>query len=129
MAFLCVLMGFVGIANVIDEREETYWGVFTEHYCEPMPRGGCRSIGSWVSDDGRIVKHDVFLDGGVDPGGTIRAGYRPDGILGDEDNNIVHAEDWWDARFWVPWAALVVFGGMTLAQARRWGDIGRKRHR
>ena len=114
---VAAVTAFVGVAGVIDASEPTYWGTYTEEYCEPRLRGGCHSIGTWVSDDGSIRLDDVRLDGSADPDGTVRAEYGPTGLLNDAQSNIVHAEPWASGSFWVPWLGLAVVAGVTVPLA------------
>lgn len=65
------------------------WGTFTEHRCEEA-RYGCRSVGTWHSDDRSIRLENVYLDGQPTDNGTVRASYQPTGVANDADNNIVH---------------------------------------
>jgi hypothetical protein len=79
---LCLLAVLVlGVANLADRDRPKYWGTFTEQStsCDPGPRGGCTATGIWTSDDGRIVRRDVLLDGSVEPGRSVRASYQPGG--------------------------------------------------
>lgn len=76
---LAVALAALFVASVIDVAQPKVWGTFTERDCEPQPRGTCRPIGSWVSDDGSMTKRDVYLDGWADAGGTTPASYRPEG--------------------------------------------------
>ena len=111
------------VASIVDLGQPRQWGTFTETDCEPTLRGGCRSIGTWVSDDKTLFKHDVYLDGRPDEGGSARASYQPDAILSDESNNIVHAAGLTGMGPWVSGAVLIGWGGYVLYKAMSWGDI------
>ena len=110
-------------ANAVDLREPRIWGTFTQEDCEPKPRGGCRPIGTWVSDDGSIVKRDVYLDGGTGPTGTTPASYQPTGIINDETNNIVHVPLLAGAGVWLCVALLLGWVAYTLYKAYEWGHL------
>ncbi len=113
------------IVSTADLRQPVYWGTFTESDCEPKSRGGCRSIGIWVSDDQTIVKEQIYLDGWVEADGTVRAAYRPTGIISDESNNIVHTALWIGAGPWVCLFAMGVLIFRVLAQASDLGALER----
>ena len=108
--------------------ERVYWGTYTETQCVPdegpNPHNGlqsaCRSEGTWVSDDGSIVKRGIFLDGGVDPGGSVRASYQPGGLMSDAENNIVHTQAFSSAGLWLPFVLAVGFTWMLLDRRRSW---------
>jgi hypothetical protein len=120
---LCLLAVLVlGVANLADRDRPKYWGTFTEQStsCDPGPRGGCTATGIWTSDDGRIVRRDVLLDGSVEPGRSVRASYQPGGAFGDDTNNIVHTAMWSNAGLWMPWLFLATFGAVTWRQRRKW---------
>lgn len=110
----------LGIIGVLDADEPVRWGTFTEERCEQGGRYGCRSIGTWVSDDGSIRLDDVYLDGTPTTDGTAAASYQPTGIVNDADNNIVHTRVGTSLEPFVPWM-LVAFGVATAAsQWREW---------
>ncbi len=131
---LCILAG-LGVTGAIDSTQPVRWGTFTEESCESRARGGCRSLGTWVSDDGTITRREVYLDGRTEPGGIVRAGYRPAGII-DHDNDIVHTEVGIGGGVWMPWVFAAGFLGCTVAKAYEWGHLrpaslyarGRGRH-
>lgn len=116
----------LGVGSVIDVHEPTYWGTFTVHRCEPT-RYGCQSIGTWTSDDKRIVRHDIALDGDTGSDGVIRASYTPSGFNSDAENNIVHTGMWSGAKFWFPWVFCVVVALLVITQARSWRRRDRAR--
>lgn len=120
--FLVLLV--IGLITFADRDLPTYWGAFTETSttCDPPgPRSTCLSKGTWVSDDGSIVKDDINLDGSVGQGETVRAAYHPGGFMGDDVNNIVHVGIWAHAGLWMPWVMLAGFGAITWTQYRDWG--------
>lgn len=135
--YLIALVLTVGIAvllvvAVIDLRQPRIWGTFTQTDCEPRPRGGCRPVGTWVSDDGGIIKGDIYLDGWTDGAGITRASYQPDAIISDESNNVVHASELTGAGPWTMGLFLIGWVGYVLYQAAAWGDVpmlSRRRHR
>ncbi len=128
MIGVLVLWLFVGVAAVVDHDRPKYWGTFTETSvsCDPGPRGGCTSSGRWLSDDGTIVLDDVALDGVPEPHGTVRASYRPGGLLGDDENHIVHTAEWTNADLWMPWLGMALTGGATWRYYRKWYPKGLK---
>ncbi|WP_301114419.1 hypothetical protein [Microbacterium sp.] len=126
---LAVVLAALLIASVIDLGQPRIWGTFTQTDCEPRPRGGCRPVGTWVSDDEAIVKHDVYLDGWTDETGTTRASYQPTAIISDESNNIVHTPGLTGVGPWLTGAALLCFVGHMLFKAASWGDITLPRSR
>ncbi|TAL40481.1 MAG: hypothetical protein EPN91_13030 [Salinibacterium sp.] len=122
MGFLFCVMVIVRVLSALDSGEPTYWGTYTEKSCEPRPglKGGCRSFGTWTSDDGTITKIEIALDGYPDQDGTIRASYRPKGFISDSDNNIVHAEQWSGAGVWAPWLGAAVIAVAIAERAMEW---------
>jgi hypothetical protein len=112
-----VALGVIGIANL---SVPVYWGTFTQDRCVDS-RYGCRNIGSWVSDDGSIRKEDIALDGALHPVTSVRACYRPTGLLNDSDNNIVHTEFWSTGAAWVPWLVVIAIAGTMIAPVSRLG--------
>lgn len=116
---LMLIMVVLGIGGIVSLGEPVHWGTFTEERCE-RARFGCRSFGTWVSDDGTIRVEEVQLDGAPEPDGTQRAAYRPTGFNNDADNAIVHAEPWATLGPWMPWIFVVVFGGVFWLQTGRW---------
>ena len=104
--FLVLLV--IGLITFAARDLPTYWGPFTE------------SKGTWVSDDGSIVKDDINLDGSVGQGETVRAAYHPGGLMGDDVNNIVHAGVWAHAGLWMPWVGLAGLGAIAWTQYRDW---------
>lgn len=119
-----VALGFVviGVAEVSDQDEPRYWGNYTEGGCEApeFGWGPCRSTGRWVSDDGSIVKDPIYLDGDVAEGGTVRASFRPNGWINDEENNIVNTPQWSNAGAWFPWLAAAGAGAIAVWYSLRW---------
>ena len=107
MGTVCAAFIVMGVIAVFDRDRPVFHGTFTERSttCDSGPRGSCTSTGRWVSDDRTITKNHVELDGDVDHGGSVRATYQPGGLLGDDENNIVHTGPWSSARLWFPWAA------------------------
>ncbi|MEV7756411.1 hypothetical protein AB0O16_01635 [Microbacterium sp. NPDC089180] len=108
------------IATVIDLGQPRMWGTFTQTDCEQRPRGGCRPIGMWVSDDGRTILHDVFLDGWPGDGGITRASYQPTALLGTD---VVHVPTLSGIGPWVIGGFLLWWVGYVLVKAAAWGDL------
>jgi len=119
-----VALGFasMGIMEIADRDQPIYWGTFTEVQCEPpeFGWGECRSLGTWVSDDGNTVKDRIYLDGDVRPGGSVRASFRPQGWIGDAENNVVHTPQWTHAGGPVAWAGAAICGTLAAWWAFRW---------
>ncbi|MBN9194645.1 MAG: hypothetical protein J0I44_00975 [Microbacterium sp.] len=111
------------IATIIDLHQPRVWGTFTMQSCEQTARHGCRPLGVWRSDDGAIVKHDIYLDGGVGPDGTSRASYQPEGIINDDSNNVVHVPAFSAAGPLVAGGLLFGTVGYILYKAWTWGHI------
>lgn len=116
---LAVSLG-LGVGGAMSANEEVIWGTFYQRDCEPKPRGGCRSVGTWVSDDGSIRKTGIYLDGWLAPDGTVRAGYRPSGFNNDDENNIVHVEATAYGWIWFPWLLTVYVIGVIIYYAAKW---------
>ncbi|HEY4269236.1 MAG TPA: hypothetical protein VGM94_13695 [Galbitalea sp.] len=121
----CVFFGLLfivslllGISSAFSATQRSYSGTFTQHSCESGYRGRCESVGTWVSDNGSMVKKNVQLDGDVNSDGTAPATYTPKDFNNDAENNIVHTSTWAPARFWLPWALVLLFGGLILVRAR-----------
>lgn len=124
---MVVLIG-VGVALGVQESidaandEPVVWGTFRETECIWRGRGGCRSYGTWVSDNGDVVRDYVQLSGVPGPDRTVRAGFRPHGLRNSEDSGLVYTEPWVRAG---PWAAggfvafLVVVLAVFLRSGRR----------
>lgn len=124
MAVVAVVMLAIGIVSVVERDRPTYWGTFTEQQtdCPRFPGrfGTCTYTGRWVSDDGTRVLENVKLDGDVGPGESVRAAYQPGGLMGDDENNIVHTEAWLGAGIWLPFVAVGVIALVTWLQHREW---------
>jgi hypothetical protein len=121
----------IGVVEILDRDRPTYWGTFTEKstVCGPGPRGSCTQTGTWVSDDGTIVKVGVILDGSVEPGRSVAASYKPGGAMGDDENNVVHTAFWSKGGLWVPWVLALTFGAVIWDRHRRWrGDARGRRY-
>lgn len=116
-ALLAVLL----VVGVLDNAEPRIWGTFIQTDCWSGWRGGCRPLGTWISDDGDIIKHAVYLDGWPDGTGTARASYRPTGIL--VNDSIVHTAELTYAGPWIIGAILLFLVGYALYRAASWGDI------
>ena len=112
----------IGVAEARDAAagEPALWGTFVEQVCEPKPRGGCSSIGTWTSDDGSVIKTGVRLDGSVGDDGAVRAQFQAGGWMSDEENNIVHATEWASAGLWFPWVGAAGVAVTVAYYARRW---------
>lgn len=137
MASVCAGLVVIGVIELVGRDRPMHWGTFSETstVCDPpSPRGSaCTYTGTWVSDDGSIVKTDITLDGAIEPGQSVRASYQPGGPMGDDVNNIVHTAFWSKAGLWVPWVAAASFAAITWYQHRRWrrearGHTYRGRH-
>ncbi len=115
---LLMISLILSVGSVASASQRTYWGTFTQHGCESGFRGRCDGVGTWISDDGSIIKTKIQLDGDVNSDGTVRASYTPTGFNNDAENNIVHTSTWAWARFWMPWAMCLLFGGLILIWLR-----------
>lgn len=129
MVVVVIVFIVIGVVQVLDRDQPTYWGTFTEKSttCDPGPRGPCTQTGTWVSDDGSIVKVGIILDGSVEQGRSVRASYRPGGLMGDDENNIVHTAFWSKAGLWFPWVAAVLTGALLWDRHRHWRHDARAR--
>lgn len=89
--------------------EPVHWGTYRETLWEcTVGREGrtCTSTGTWTSDDGGTVAHDVEFDGfddddGAHPGDAVRAGYR----TFDADDDGLPATVWDEEgidQTWIP---------------------------
>jgi hypothetical protein len=119
MGLLFCVTAFLGVASAIDAKEPVYWGTFTQTHCD-WARYGCRSFGTWVSDDGTITKLEISLDGDPGPDGTVRADYQPSGIINDADNNIVHTAMWSGVMLWLPWVLCLVCAVLIAGRTFAW---------
>jgi hypothetical protein len=121
MAVVFIVGAALGVANDKDaiDQQPVLWGTFFEQSCEPNLHG-CRSFGRWVSDDGRIVKEGIYLDGSPGSDGTARAAYKPEGLINDNENNIVHVEWASGLGLWFPWLLCTFAVGATVYYARKW---------
>jgi len=122
---ICVFVSFIvmGIIGWVERDRQVYWGTFieTSSTCDPgFSRGGCTRVGRWLSTDGRIVKDGVTLDGVPGADGVARASYQPGGLMGDDENNIVHTPTWSMAGLWFPWAAAALTAGAIWYYHRQW---------
>lgn len=128
MGALLVCAVILGIDAASTADEPIVWGTFQETDCEQRAKGGCRSIGTWTSDDGTIRKTNVKLDGWPESDGSVRASYRPHGFLNDDENNIVHVEAFAYGWLWGPWAGVLFIIGVVVYYSRKWWPA-RRRHR
>lgn len=136
MGAVCIAFIVMGVISVLGHDRPTYWGTFTEKSttCDPGPRGSCTNTGRWVSDDRRIVKDGITLDGFVEKGQSVRASYQPGGLMGDDENNIVHTAFWSNAGLWFPWfaaalsAAAIWYQQATLAERRQGSSVSGPSH-
>jgi hypothetical protein len=103
MGLLIAVGLYTGAAGLIGANEPVYRGTFRETHCVEGGRQGCRSVGTWLSDDGSTRLTDVYLDGRPSTVGTVEASYQPTGIFNDVDNIIVHAVIRQDLDPFVPW--------------------------
>lgn len=113
----------IGVVEIVERDRHRTWGTFTETSttCDYLSRRrSCQSIGTWVSDEGAVVKEGIRLDGHVHPGESVRASFRPGGLMGDDGNNIVHSARSSAAGVWVPWMVAVATVVVALLQRRRW---------
>lgn len=122
---LLVSLG-LGVGYILDQTAPVVWGTYTEHRCEAKARGGCTSIGTWVSDDRELTRTEVHLDGRPGPDGTVRAGYRPQGLL-SAGQNVVHVEFWIDAGPIASFVLAAWIGFLIVRQAARWGHLPKRR--
>jgi hypothetical protein len=118
MGILFVVAAILGIGADVDVHEPTYWGTFTEHSCQPS-RYGCEPVGTWVSDDGSIVKTHIQLDA-IGSVGTSRASYTPTGFNNDAQNDIVHTGTFSSANYWFPWVFCVLVVALVAGYAYKW---------
>lgn len=79
-ALLAVLFAGVGVDDPKNQAAPIHGGTFTRHGCSPPDVDGdyCRAVGDWVSDDGALIKRDVYLNGDADTA-SVRASFRPTG--------------------------------------------------
>lgn len=110
----------LGVAGILDSREPAYWGTFTEESCVDAGRRGCRSLGTWVSDDRSIRLEEVYLDGSPNSDGSVEAQYRPTGIINGADNNIVHTETGVALAPILPWVIVAMGVGYSIRQWFKW---------
>ncbi|WIE56104.1 hypothetical protein [Curtobacterium sp. MCBD17_003] len=113
--------------------EPVHWGTYRETLWEcTLGREGrtCTSTGTWTSDDGGTVAHDVEFDGfddddGAHPGDAVRAGYR----TFDADDDGLPATVWDEEgidQTWIPPAVLALgFPAFAVVLAGQWGDLQR----
>ncbi|WP_281885665.1 hypothetical protein [Agromyces rhizosphaerae] len=97
------------------------WGTYVEHRCEPVPKGGCRSIGTWRGDDGTVlgtVLQPVQLFGAVSgEDSSARAAYVPGRwlVFHDGPDVVVQTEAAATRTLVFGWVGVVVLGGGSLA--------------
>jgi len=120
---LAAALAVILVVSIIDLGQPRIWGTFTQTDCETRPRGGCRPLGVWVSDDRAIVVRDVYLNGWIDDNGTTRASYQPVTLLSGESNDIVDTPLFTGAGPWITGAVLPWWVGYMLYKAASWGDI------
>ena len=118
--FIFCLGGCLALAIDASHDRPIVWGTFTRQDCEQQSGGPCRVIGRWVSDDGRIVKDGVYLEGAPDGDGTVRAAYQAEGLLGDNFTNVVHVQMTPNVAPWILLPTCVLSAGFTVYWARRW---------
>lgn len=126
---MVVVIGFTAMIAVqetadVASGEPVVWGTFRETECIWRGRGGCRSHGTWTSDDSSIVWDGVQLSGTPGEDRTVRAGVRLQGLRGGEEAGLVYTERWIDAGPWAAWSS-VAFFAIVLAVFLRNG----RRHR
>jgi hypothetical protein len=122
---IAAIMLFLVVASWIDLGRPRAWGTFTQSGCEQTPRGACRPVGTWVSDDAQLVVGGVYLDGLLGASGTARAAYQTSGIINGEDSDIVHTPL---TTYGAPWLCGVLFVGWTayvLHRTRGWDAVRR----
>ena len=122
-AAMTLMLACLTVASIADLAQPRQWGTFTQTDCEPRPRGGCREVGTWIGDDGTLIKRDVYLDGWTEEGGSTRASYQPDAIISDESNNIVHTAGLTGIGPWIVGAILIWWVGYALYKAVSWGHV------
>lgn len=125
---LCALVMLVmGVGGLVERDRPVTWGTFTETATDCSSawakHRSCTITGRWVSEDGLLTKDTIGLDGSVEPGQSVRAGYQPDGIVGSDE--IVHTEGWLRLG---PWIGLAMALGTSIYAwylARRWRALAR----
>lgn len=126
-ALMSVVMMALTVVAWHDERAPVHWGTFTETSttCDGWGRSRhCTIVGNWVSDDGHTTLTAVTLDGSIDPGQSVLAGYRDEGTINsDLGNNVVHTKSLIDSGPWVGLlgAAMAGFFGASYWHQRNGG--------
>ena len=123
---LAVAIAAILIASLIDLGQPRVSGTFTQVGCEERPRGGCRPFGTWISDDGTIVEHHVYLNGWTDSTGRARSTFQPGALLGE---NVVDVPGLTGAMPMLLSVVLVWLLVIALRRAASWGDIALPRSR
>ncbi|MFT3831746.1 MAG: hypothetical protein QM711_00270 [Micropruina sp.] len=79
-----------------------------------------------MSDDRTLTKRNIYLDGEIPAAGSVRASFRPTGGYNDEQNNVVHTEEF-TGFSWVPWIGAACSAVASLGCAVWWWTrTGRK---
>ncbi|MFF0911437.1 hypothetical protein ACFWZW_12160 [Microbacterium enclense] len=110
-----------GIVLILDADEPVYGGTYTQEMCvEGASRLGCRSLGHWVSDDGRQRLDAVYLEEYSFRRGSIRAFYQPTGIWNDADSGTVQTSEFRIAQPLLAAGLAIGPAVIGIAAVRRW---------
>jgi len=109
LVVLTIVVAVFATTMMLDRTEPSTWGTFTQERCVEN-RGGCQSIGRWVSDDGSSRLHGVVLDGAPGSDGTVSAFFRPTDTFNVNKPWVVRTQAAEDANIWFPALMLVLLG-------------------
>ncbi|KPG82336.1 hypothetical protein AEQ27_09460 [Frigoribacterium sp. RIT-PI-h] len=97
-------------------------GTYTEESCEFIGRLGCKSVGTWISDDKKLTYSGVVLSGAVGPDGISYA--IPNSVLGGTDT-VYGSTVSPLLGVVVAIVFLVMLALGVLRAADKWGDLAR----